>query len=184
MKLLVVVDYQKDFVDGALGFPGAETLDAGIATKIRAYSQRGDFIVQTMDTHQADYLSTREGLHLPVPHCIAGTDGWQTYGETAQAIAEIENNPRFYRIDKATFGVHPQDMLALLSQIGSSPITEIELVGLVSNICVISNLCVFQGAFPLAQMVIDPQLIASFDPSTHEAVLAVMRGLQVRLEGV
>ena len=87
-------------------------------------------------------------------------------------------------IDKATFGVHPQDMLALLSQIGSSPITEIELVGLVSNICVISNLCVFQGAFPLAQMVVDPQLIASFDPSTHEAVLAVMRGLQVRLEGV
>ena len=182
MKLLVVVDYQKDFVDGALGFPGAETLDAGIAAKIRAYSQRGDLIVQTMDTHQADYLTTREGKHLPVPHCIAGTDGWMTYGETARAIAEIENSPRYHRIDKATFGVHPQDMMSLLAWIGESEITEIELVGLVSNICVISNLCVFQGAFPLAQMVVDPQLIASFDPKTHAAVLEVMGGLQVLLE--
>lgn len=181
MKLLVVVDYQKDFVDGALGFPGAEVLDAGIAAKIRAYSQCGDYIVQTMDTHQENYLDTREGKHLPVPHCIAQTEGWETYGETARAIAEVEDSPRFRRINKATFGVHPRDMMDLLGWIGDQTIDQIEFVGLVSNICVISNLCVFQGAFPLAQAVVDPRLIASFDPKAHEAVLEVMRGLQVQL---
>lgn len=181
MKLLVVVDYQKDFVDGALGFPGAEMLDAGIAAKIRDYSQCGDYIVQTMDTHQADYLTTREGKHLPVEHCMAQTDGWLTYGETANAIAEVENSPRFRRIDKATFGVHPRDMMDLLAWIGDNEITQIEFVGLVSNICVISNLCVFQGAFPLAQAVVSPHLIASHDPKAHDAVLEVMRGLQVEL---
>ena len=179
MKLLVVVDYQKDFVDGALGFPGAEKLDRGIAEKIRSYDRAGDYIVQTMDTHGADYLSTREGKHLPVPHCIAQTDGWETYGQTAQAIAEVEKSPRFHRINKATFGVHPKDMMAVLAWIGDEEITQIELVGLVSNICVISNLCVFQGAFPLAQAVIDPNLIASHDPNAHAAVLEVMNGLQV-----
>ena len=182
MKMLVVVDYQKDFVDGALGFPGAEKLDAGIAAKIRNYAQNGDFIVQTMDTHHADYLTTREGKHLPVMHCIDGADGWQTYGETAKAIAEVENGPCFHRINKATFPVHPQDMMGLLSWIGENEITHIEFVGLVSNICVISNICVFQGAFPLAQVVVDTNLIASFDPKAHEAVLEVMRTLQVELK--
>lgn len=175
MKMLVVVDYQKDFVDGALGFPGAEKLDAGIAAKIRAYGAQGDLIVQTMDTHQPDYLSTREGKHLPVPHCLEGGDGWHTYGQTAQALAETG----CMRIDKATFGVHPTQMLELLSWVGSEEITDIEFVGLVSNICVISNICVFQGAFPNAQILVDPNLTASFDAKTHEAVLAVMAGLQV-----
>ena len=181
MKLLVVVDYQKDFVDGALGFPGAEKLDAGIAAKIRGYSQCGDYIVQTMDTHQTDYLTTREGKHLPVEHCIARTEGWQTYGETAKAIAEVEHSPFFRRVNKSTFPVHPRDMMELLDWIGDNEITHIEFVGLVSNICVISNLCVFQGAFPLAQTVVSPDLIASHDPKAHEAVLEVMRGLQVEL---
>ena len=175
MKMLVVVDYQKDFVDGALGFPGAEKLDAGIAAKIRQYHKNGDLIVQTMDTHHPDYLSTREGKHLPVLHCLEGSDGWQTYGETAAALAETG----FMRIDKATFPVHPTQMLELLSWVGQEEITEIEFVGLVSNICVISNICVFQGAFPNAQMLVDPTLTAGFDPKAHEAVLTVMAGLQV-----
>lgn len=179
MKMLVIVDYQKDFVDGTLGFPGAEKLDAGIAAKIRSFNQCGQFVVQTMDTHMADYLSTREGKHLPVSHCIEGTDGWQTYGQTADAIADIESSCRFRRINKATFGVHPQDMMDLLSWVGDNEITEIEFAGLVSNICVISNVCVFQGTFPSAQVVVDPHLIASHDPKAHEAVLEVMGGLQV-----
>ena len=175
MKMLVVVDYQKDFVDGALGFPGAEKLDAGIAAKIRAYGAQGDLIVQTMDTHQPDYLTTREGKHLPVLHCIAGTDGWQTYGETAKAMNDVS----FMQIDKATFGVHPAQMMELMTWLEGAKVTEIEFVGLVSNICVISNICVFQGAFPNAQILVDPNLIASFDPKTHAAVLEVMAGLQV-----
>lgn len=179
MKLLVVVDYQKDFVDGALGFSGAEKLDAGIAEKIRAYSQCGDYILQTMDTHQADYLSTREGKHLPVMHCLENFDGWQTYGQTAQAIAQVLHSPQFRRVNKVTFPMHPRDMLDVLAWIGENEITHIEFVGLVSNICVISNICVFQGAFPLAQVVVDPALIASQDAKAHAAVLEVMAGLQV-----
>ena len=179
MKMLVVVDYQKDFVDGALGFPGAEKLDAGIAEKIRAYAENGDFIVQTMDTHYPDYLSTREGLHLPVPHCIEGTEGWETYGKTAEAIAQVEASPRFHRINKATFPVHPAQMLELMEKL-TEDITEIEFVGLVSNICVISNICVFQGAFPNAQVLVDKNLTASFDSKAHQAVLEVMASLQVK----
>ena len=179
MKMLVVVDYQKDFVDGSLGFPGAEALDAGIAAKIQAYAAQGDWIVQTMDTHQAEYLTTRDGKHLPVMHCIAGTDGWETYGKTAQAIGQARESSRFHRIDKATFGVHPAQMLALQERLGDAEITEIEFVGLVSNICVISNICVFQGAFPNAQVLVDKTLTASFDPKAHAAVLEVMAGLQV-----
>ena len=169
MKMLVVVDYQKDFVDGTLGFPGAEKLDAGIAAKIREYAARGELIVQTMDTHHPDYLTTREGKHLPVLHCIAGSDGWQTYGETAKAMAEVS----FMQIDKATFGVHPAQMMELMAWLEGAEVTEIEFVGLVSNICV------FQGAFPNAQILVDKSLIASFDPKAHDAVLEVMAGLQV-----
>lgn len=178
MKMLVVVDYQKDFVDGSLGFAGAEKLDAGIAAKIRAYAEKGDFIVQTMDTHHPDYLSTREGKHLPVLHCIEGTDGWETYGETADAIGQVAESPRFHRINKATFPVHPAQMAELMEKLPEE-VTEIEFVGLVSNICVISNICVFQGAFPLAQVLVDKNLTASFDPKAHEAVLEVMASLQV-----
>ena len=175
-RYLFVIDYQNDFVDGALGFPGAEKLDVGIAAKVREYGK--GHVLFTRDTHFENYLDTREGKNLPVKHCIKGSFGWEVYGETAKALAEVEAPA----IDKLVFGMDVTDpaTAAVLPETAD----EIELVGLVSNICVISNLCVFQGAFPLAQMVIDPQLIASFDPSTHEAVLAVMRGLQVRLEGV
>ena len=83
------------------------------------------------------------------------------------------------QIDKATFGVHPTQMLELMTWLEGAEVTEIEFVGLVSNICVISNICVFQGAFPNAQILVDPNLIASFDPKTHAAVLEVMAGLQV-----
>ena len=98
-----------------------------------------------------------------------------------EAIAEVEHSPCFRRVSKSTFPVHPRDMVDLLDWIGDNEITHIEFVGLVSNICVISNLCVFQGAFPLAQTVVSPDLIASHDPKAHDAVLEVMRGLQVEL---
>ena len=77
-SLLLVIDYQNDFVDGALGFPGAEKLDAGIAAKVREYGQ--GHVICTRDTHFADYLETREGKSLPVVHCVKGTPGWALYG--------------------------------------------------------------------------------------------------------
>lgn len=185
MKMLIVVDYQKDFVDGALGFPGAEKLDPYIAAKIREYIANGDLVVQTMDTHEPNYMNTREGKHLPIIHCVYGTPGWKTYGETGKAVAEIEDSVQFRRMGKKTFPMHPYAMVDMLdwivmNGINLDKITEIEFVGLVSNICVISNICVFQGAFPNAQIIVDPNLIASHDPKAHEAVLEVMKGLQVQ----
>lgn len=79
-KLLVVVDYQKDFVDGSLGFAGAEQLEGPICEKIEAYARSGGDVVFTFDTHEDDYLNTQEGKKLPVPHCILGSEGWQLYG--------------------------------------------------------------------------------------------------------
>lgn len=184
MKLLVVVDYQQDFVSGSLSFTGAEKMDTEIARKVREYIANGHLVVQTMDTHHSDYLHTREGKHLPVMHCEYGTPGWETYGETGKVVKEIEDSVQFYRINKESFGVHPFRMVDMLdwlalNEIDHCNVSEIEFVGLVSNICVISNMCVFQGAFPNAQIIVDPNLIASHDQKAHEAVLEVMKGLQV-----
>ena len=102
-RYLFVIDYQNDFVDGALGFPGAEKLDSEIAEKIRQYGKGKVFF--TRDTHFENYLQTREGRNLPVPHCIRGSHGWQIYGETAKALAEVEAGA----IDKLVFGMDVTD---------------------------------------------------------------------------
>ena len=185
MKMLLVVDYQQDFINMALGFEGAEKMDVAIAAKIREYHANGDLIVQTMDTHEPGYLDTREGKHLPIIHCVYGTPGWDTYGETGKAVKEIKDSVQFRQIQKGTFACHPYEMMDMMdwivmNGIDLNEIDEIEFVGLVSNICVISNMCVFQGAFPNAQIIVNPNLIASFDQKAHEAVLEVMKGLQVQ----
>jgi len=170
-KLLVVVDYQKDFVDGSLGFPGAETLDEGIARKV--LSHEGP-VVYTLDTHPEEYLNTREGKALPVEHCIRRTDGWQVYGKTKEALQKIDA----IEIEKKSFGISPG---AVGSLFVLEPVDEIELVGLVTNICVVSNAVIFQAAFPEAQIVVDASLCASFDPVLHEKTLDVLEGLQVKV---
>lgn len=194
MKMLVVVDYQNDFVNGSLGFAGAEKLDAPIAAKIREYITNGDLVVQTKDTHPSVnwYMNSRECKHLPVHHCWNSSHGWKTYGETGKAIEAIETNIHQYNyVTKETFGCSPSAMVDIQHWVTSNcfalcedksslyTLDTIEFVGLVSNICVISNMCVFQAAFPDAQIVVDPTLIASHDPELHEAVLKVMKGLQV-----
>ena len=172
-RYLFVIDYQNDFVDGALGFPGAEKLDAGIAAKVRAYGPGR--VLFTRDTHFANYLDTREGRHLPVTHCLRGTEGWQLYGETAAACAEV-NAPA---IDKLVFGMDVTDpaTAAVLPQRAD----ELELVGLVSNICVVSNACVLQARYPEARIIVDASLTASMDPAMHEKVLDVLEGFQVKV---
>ena len=173
MNCLFVIDYQKDFVDGALGFPGAEKLDVLIAARVREYGPGKVWF--TRDTHFEDYLTTREGRHLPAPHCIKGSDGWQNYGETAKALEEVGA----VGIDKLTFGMDIADpaILNLLPEKAD----RIELCGLVSNICVISNAAVLQGHYPNAQMVVDANLTASFAPDLHEKTLDVLSGLQVEI---
>lgn len=173
MNCLFVIDYQKDFVDGALGFPGAEKLDGLIAARVREYGPGRVWF--TRDTHGEDYLRTREGESLPVVHCVRGTPGWENYGETAKALEEVGA----VGIDKPSFGLDTGDpkVLAALPEEAE----RIELCGLVSNICVVSNAAVLQSRYPQARIVVDARLTASFDPGLHEKTLDVLAGLQAEL---
>ena len=170
-RYLFVIDYQNDFVDGALGFPGAEKLDEKIAAKVRAYGK--GHVLFTRDTHFENYLATREGKNLPVEHCIKGTPGWQVYGETAKALEEVTAKA----IDKLVFGMDVTDpaTAAVLPEFAD----EIELVGLVSNICVVSNAVVLQSKYPEATIIVDAACTDSFDKALHEKVLDVLSGFQV-----
>ena len=174
-RYLFVIDYQNDFVDGALGFPGAEKLDDKIAAKVRAYGKGN--VLFTRDTHFENYLTTREGRNLPVVHCIKGTKGWEVYGETAKALAEVEAKA----IDKLVFGMDVTDpaIAAVLPETAD----EIELVGLVSNICVVSNAVVLQSKYPEATITVDASCTDSFDKTLHEKVLDVLEGFQVKVTG-
>ena len=172
-RYLFVIDYQKDFVDGALGFPGAELLDEKIAAKVRSYGKGK--VLFTRDTHFDNYLTTREGRNLPVVHCIRDTPGWEVFGETAKALAEVEAKA----IDKLVFGMDVTDpaTAAVLPESAD----EIELVGLVSNICVVSNAVVLQSRYPEATIIVDAVCTDSFDKSLHEKVLDVLSGFQVKV---
>ena len=171
MNYLFVIDYQNDFVDGALGFAGAEALDGPIAEKVRAYGPGKVFF--TRDTHFENYLSTREGSMLPIPHCIKGTHGWQLYGQTAKACAEVGA----VAIDKRVFGMDVTDpaIAAVLPEQAET----IELVGLVSSICVISNACVLQAKYPEARLTVDARCTAGLTKEMNEKVLDVLENLQV-----
>ena len=170
-RYLFVIDYQNDFVDGALGFPGAEKLDAKIAAKVREYGKGK--VLFTRDTHFENYLTTREGKNLPVVHCVRGTPGWEVYGETARALAEVEAPG----IDKLVFGMDVTDPAT--AAVLPEKVDEIELVGLVSNICVVSNAVVLQSKYPEATIIVDASCTDSFDKSLHEKVLDVLAGFQV-----
>ena len=172
-RYLFVIDYQNDFVDGALGFPGAEKLDEKIAAKVRAYGK--GHVLFTRDTHFENYLTTREGRNLPVVHCIKGTPGWEVYGQTAKALAEVEAPA----IDKLVFGMDVSD--PAIAAVLPASADEIELVGLGSNICVVSNAVVLQSKYPEATILVDAQCTDSFDKGLHEKVLDVLSGFQVKV---
>ena len=158
-NLLVVVDYQKDFVNGALGFEGAQLLDLRIAAKIKAYHDAGDCVV----------FSTQEGRRLPVPHCICGTEGWELYGETAKQRREED-----FCFQKPTF-----PSMELADYLAEEDFETIELVGLVSHMCVLSNAVMAKAAAPEAEILIDARCTASFDPELHEKALDLMEALQM-----
>ena len=172
-RYLFVIDYQNDFVDGALGFPGAEKLDEKIAARVREYGKGRVFF--TRDTHFENYLQTREGKNLPVVHCVKGTVGWQVYGETARALEEVDAPA----IDKLVFGMDISDpaVAAVLPERAD----EIELVGLVSNICVVSNAVVLQSKYPEATIIVNASCTDSFDQELHAKVLDVLKGFQVKV---
>lgn len=168
-KLLIVVDYQNDFVSGTLGFPKACELEEGILKKIQEYAN--DEIVYTLDTHTEDYLNTQEGKNLPVKHCIKGTDGYELYGAVKSAL---EGKRCF---EKPTFGSGE-----LYEYLKGKNYSKIELCGLVSNICVIANAVIAKTACPEAEIAVSTLTTASFDEELNKAAFAVMNGLQIKTE--
>lgn len=171
MNLLIVVDYQNDFVDGALGFPDASLLDVKIADKIKMYHKNGDHVIFTMDTHEKNYLDTFEGKNLPVPHCIKGTEGHELYGEVAKSVDKkdmIFEKPAFPSLDLANY-------------LKDKKYEKIELVGLVSNICVLSNAVMVKAALPEAEIIVDASCTDSFDKSLNEKCLDVLEGMQIKV---
>lgn len=169
MKCLIVVDYQVDFVSGSLGNAAAAALDAGIAARIRQARAQGEDVIFTLDTHEADYLSTREGKYLPVAHCIRGTAGHGLYGEVAAL-----RQPRDAVFCKETFG--SRELFAYLQQ---KRYDAIELCGVVTNICVISNAVIAKTALPEADVSVNAALCASGDPALHQKALDVMASFQI-----
>lgn len=166
---LIVVDYQVDFVSGSLGFKGAEAFDDEIVEKIREYRENGGDVIFTLDTHTKDYLKTYEGKHLPVKHCIAGRKGHRLFGMVA---AEVMGDDIV--IEKNSFGSS-----RLLGVLAKKNYDIVELCGLVSNICVISNAIIAKTALPEAEIIVDSSLTASSDSDLHNKALDVMKGLQI-----
>ena len=169
-KVLVVVDMQKDFIDGALGFEGADKIIPGIAAKIEEFDEAGNPVLYTLDTHFDNYMETREGKNLPVPHCIKGSDGYKLCDE----LSDLLGGKKVFR--KLTFGSLE---LGEYLQERASQIESVEVCGLVSNICVLSNAVIVKAAVPEAEVIVDSKLTASFDPKLHQATMDVLKGIQV-----
>ncbi len=166
-KLLIVVDYQNDFVSGSLGFPKAETLEEPICRKIATYRNEGHDVVFTLDTHGGDYLETMEGKKLPVLHCSRSTEGWQLYGKVAALKA-----PGDIVFEKPTFG-----SAGLMTYLQENAYDSVELCGLVTNMCVLSNAVIAKTARPDADIIIDASCTASFDDDMHDKALDVLAGI-------
>ena len=170
-KCLIVVDYQNDFVNGSLGFPEAVRIEQNIVQKIKQYRENGGTVMFTFDTHGENYMDTQEGKNLPVEHCLKETPGHDLYGQVAGLI--LESDKKFY---KNTFG---SDELYLYLK--AEPFESIELVGLVSNICVISNAVLAKTAQPETPVSVDAKCTASNDGNLNQAVLDVMSSLQIQV---
>ena len=166
MKTLIVVDMQNDFIDGSLGTREAQAIVPHVKRKIEEYLSRGDRVIFTQDTHDADYLQTNEGRNLPVEHCIAGTQGWM--------IPEELDVPRCDHIKKTTFG-----FLDWKKEYDFDD--DIELVGLCTGICVISNALILKAAFPECNISVDPACCACVTPQSHEAALQTMKLCQIHV---
>ncbi len=172
-KFLVVVDMQKDFVDGALGSREAVAIVPAVVKKIESFD--GEIFV-TYDTHFENYMQTSEGKHLPVPHCIKGTDGWQLNNDVENALS----GKKFTKVEKNTFG--SVDLPKLIEQAADGEDFAVELIGLCTDICVVSNALLIKATFPEAPIAVDAGCCAGVMPQAHEAALATMASCQITIE--
>lgn len=170
-KLLVVVDMQNDFIDGALGTPEAVAIVDNVKAKIRAYDTADVFV--TMDTHGPEYLTTQEGRNLPVEHCIKGTAGWLVRKD----IAELLDGAKVY--EKPTFG--STALAKDIAEIAAKEEIEIELIGLCTDICVVSNALLLKASMPEVTISVDPACCAGVTAESHEAALKTMQMCQIQI---
>lgn len=164
-KTLLVIDMQNDFIDGSLGTKEAVAIVENVKKKIAEYQANGDEIIFTRDTHQKDYLSTNEGKHLPVEHCIEGTYGWQIREGLEVPGAIVINKPSFGYLNWADYQLE-----------------EVELVGLCTDICVASNALILKAVYPEIKVSVDAKCCAGVTPESHEAALMTMKMCQVEVK--
>lgn len=169
MRLLIVVDMQNDFIDGLLGTREAVAIVENVKNKIEEYKKNKDRVIFTRDTHQADYLQTSEGKKLPVEHCIENTEGWQI----AKDVEDIE----CVHIDKPNFGWMGW------KDIDMTEVESIELIGLCTDICVVSNALILKATYPDMPIAVDAGCCAGVTPESHNAALLTMKMCQVDIIG-
>ena len=165
-KTLIVIDMQNDFIDGALGTKEAQAIVPNVKKKIEEYKARGDEIIFTRDTHFDNYLETNEGKHLPVEHCMRKTQGW----EIADGLIIDDSDI----IDKRTFGYDDWYY---------HNFEEVELVGLCTDICVVSNALILKAQFPEINITVDASCCAGVTPESHQAALTTMKMCQINVIG-
>ncbi|MEE0858854.1 MAG: isochorismatase family cysteine hydrolase [Acutalibacteraceae bacterium] len=171
-KFLVVVDMQKDFVDGALGTTEAVAIVPKVTKKISEFD--GDIFV-TYDTHFENYMETSEGKKLPVPHCIKGTNGWKLNDEVAIAL----NGKEYTEVEKITFG--SVDLPALIKNTAGDEEFSVELIGLCTDICVVSNALLLKANFPEMEISVDQSCCAGVTPESHNASITTMKMCQINI---
>lgn len=172
--ILVVIDMQNDFVDGALGTKEAQKIVPAVIEKIKSYPS--GCVYATRDTHQPNYLDTQEGKYLPVSHCIEGTKGWEIKTDIDKAL----KNKNAVVIDKPTFGSEKL-IDALIIESEKNQIS-IELIGLCTDICVVSNALCLKARMPETPIYIDPLCCAGVTPETHQAAITTMKMCQIQIK--
>lgn len=170
-QLLIVVDMQNDFITGSLGTAQAQAIVPRVIKKVQDFPGT---VLFTRDSHEADYSDTQEGRLLPVAHCQTGSEGWQIQKE----LDALRTSPA---VDKPAFG-----SLALAEQVGKihqdRPLESITLVGLCTNICVISNALIIKAALPEVMIIVDAACCAGVTPQSHRTALAAMKACQIFIE--
>lgn len=170
-KILVVIDMQNDFIDGSLGTKEAQNIVPCVAEKIAQYKSSN--VIATRDTHEENYLETQEGKYLPVKHCIRGTRGW----EFPQSLKALLSEAKVY--DKPSFG--SVQLAGDLSERNKREPVELELVGLCTDICVVSNALLLKAYMPEVKISVDASCCAGVTPGKHAAALETMRSCQIQV---
>ena len=171
-RFLIVVDMQKDFVDGALGTKEAQKIVAAVAERINGFF--GDIIV-TYDTHADNYMQTSEGKNLPVPHCIKGTDGHALDSRVQKAL----EGKKYTTVEKPTFG--SVELPKIIEDLVSGEDFSLELLGLCTDICVVSNALLLKAHFPEVPITVNSSLCAGVTPDTHNSALTTMKMCQINV---